>query len=353
LIHPLLSHPRRRRLFVAVWIPLGALATLVPYWRAGGGLEGSWAIALWGEALAAPALASWYVARFAASPGTSARGEWRIVVAVAIAAVVASAGWLGAGWVGLTALAPADWPPAALFPLYAPQAFAVAVACFVGMSAVHYGLGAADRSEDALRRVYAAELAAREAELRALRAQVNPHFLFNCLHSIGALVTADPEGARRMCTELAGFFRDSVRAGTQARIPLADEAALLRRYLEIERVRFGARLRVSIDVAPEAHGVLVPPLLLQPLVENAVRHGVATMLEGCDIEIDVRRQGERVDVAVRNSYDEDGRRPGTGVGLANVRSRLDTAYGGRGRIRVQAGDGHYAVLLSLPVEEMK
>jgi two-component system, LytTR family, sensor histidine kinase AlgZ len=338
-------------MFAAIWLPLGAAVTLGPYLRAGGGLEGAWALVLWGETLVAPALASWYVARFAASPGTSARGEWRIVLSVAIAAVVASAGWLGAGWLGLTVLAPADWPPAALFPLYAPQAFAAAVACFVGMSAVHYGLGAADRSEDALRRVYAAEVAAREAELRALRAQVNPHFLFNCLHSIGALVTADPAGARRMCSALAGFFRDSLRAGTQPRITLDSEIALVGRYLEIEHVRFGDRLRPSIALAAEAKTALVPPLLLQPLVENAVRHGISTLIDGGEVVVDARRRADRVEAVVENDFDEEGRRAGTGVGLANVRARLAAAYGDRAHITAKASGSRFRVTISLPVEE--
>jgi two-component system, LytTR family, sensor histidine kinase AlgZ len=338
-------------MFVTLWLPLGALAGVGPFWRAGGGLEGAWALALWGEVLAGPALASWYVSRFAASSAAPARGEWRTLATVLIAAVVTSTAWLGVGWLWLTVVPQPDWPPAELFPLYAPLAFVAAVASFIGMSAVHYGLGAADRSEEALRRLYAAELTARKAELRALRAQVNPHFLFNCLHSIGALVTSDPDGARRMCSELAGFFRDGLRAGTRTTIPLGDEVALLRRYLEIERMRFGARLRASFDVASDTEAVMVPPLLLQPLVENAVRHGVATLIEGSDIRIGIRRQGERLEVEVENDFDDEGRRHGTGLGLVNVRDRLDAAYGGRARFRVEAADGRFSVLLSLPAEE--
>jgi two-component system, LytTR family, sensor histidine kinase AlgZ len=351
LLHPILTQPRRRRLFLALWLPVGALVPLVPFWHAGGGLEGAWALALWGEALAVPVLASWYVSRFATPFRTPARGEWQIVAAVTAAAVATSAGWLGAGWLGLAVLPSEDWPPAALFPHYAPQAFAAAIVVFVAMSAVHYGLGAADRSEDALRRVYAADVAAREAELRALRAQVNPHFLFNCLHSIGALVTADPAGARRMCGALADFFRDSLRAGTQPRITLDSEIALVGRYLEIERVRFGDRLRPSIVLATDARMALVPPLLLQPLVENAVRHGISTLVDGGEVIVDARRRADRVEAVVENDFDEEGRRPGTGVGLTNVRARLAAAYGDRARITAKASGNRFRVMISLPVEE--
>jgi LytS/YehU family sensor histidine kinase len=167
-------------------------------------------------------------------------------------------------------------------------------------------------------------VAAREAELRALRSQVNPHFLFNCLHSISALILNQPEAARRMCLELGDFFRDSLRAGSLPRIPMEFEATLVRRYLDIERVRFGDRLRAEISVAPDAERTLVPPLLLQPLAENAVRHGIATLVDGGDIAISVTRQGNRVTVAIDNAFDPDGRRSGTGVGIANVRARLET-----------------------------
>ena len=124
---------------------------------------------------------------------------------------------------------------------------------------------------------------AREAELRSLRTQIDPHFLFNTLHSISALTTADPPSARRMCVLLGDFLRDSLALGALDRITNDRELQLATRFLEIERVRFGDRLR--IDANSSANGTWrVPPLLLQPLVENAVTHGVAHLIEGGVIE---------------------------------------------------------------------
>jgi LytS/YehU family sensor histidine kinase len=232
----------------------------------------------------------------------------------------------------------------------APAASGAALV-FVVMTVMHYALTAADERRVALERALKAEIAAREAELRTLRTQVDPHFLFNCLHSISALITNDPAGARSMCVELADFFRESLRVGAKLRIPLATEAALVRRYLDIEQVRFGDRLKATVEVAPEAERGLVPPLLLQPLAENAVRHGIATLVEGGDITIAVRRKGERIEVEVENPYDADGQRRGTGVGLTNVRARLDASYHGRASLKVQSSASRFRAVISLPVEE--
>jgi len=150
-------------------------------------------------------------------------------------------------------------------------------------------------------------------------------------------------GARRI---LPG----SLRVGSQPRIRLGLEAALVERYLGIEQIRYGDRLPAAITIAPEAEDVLVPPLLLQPLAENAVRHGVATLLEGGEITIAVARRGEYVDVRVENPYDATDARPGAGVGLTNVRARLDATYGGRAHFRVAADGPRFTATLSLPVE---
>jgi len=182
---------------------------------------------------------------------------------------------------------------------------------------------------------------------------VDPHFLFNCLHSISALTTSDPAGARWMCLELAEFFRESLRAGAQSRIPMAAEVALVRRYLAIEKRRFGERLNAEVTVAPDAERTLVPPLLLQPLVENAVRHGIATLVAGGSVILAVTRKGDRVDVRVDNPYDADERRGGTGIGLKNVRARLDASYSGRAALTVEASDGRFHARVSLPVEEAR
>ena len=174
---------------------------------------------------------------------------------------------------------------------------------------------AVERWREAETRQLALQVLAREAELKALRTQIDPHFLFNSLHSISALTTVDPAGARRMCLLLGEFLRLSLKLGAEDRIPLAEEMALVDRFLGIEQVRFGDRLRASVTLDPGAAACEVPPLLLQPLVENAARHGVAELVDGGLIDERAVRRGDRVIVSVENPCDPDRRvRAGAGVG---------------------------------------
>lgn len=217
-------------------------------------------------------------------------------------------------------------------------------------AALYYLVHAFQESTEAARQVLASEVAHRDAELRALRAQVDPHFLFNSLNSISGLTTADPARARQMCHLLAEFLRESMAVGASGRIPLAREIALAEQYLGVEQVRFGSRLSVTASVAEGSDGLLVPPLILQPLVENAVRHGIATCLDGGTIEIAARRSGDRAVVEVRNPKDADTRRPGTGLGLDLVRRRLSATYGARATLAIESGATWYQVSLSVPAE---
>jgi len=213
---------------------------------------------------------------------------------------------------------------------------------------VHYALQAVEESTALAQRELQSQIAAREAELRALRAQVDPHFLFNSLNAVSGLIAPDPERAREMVQRLADFLRSSLTLGAVPRIALERELALAASYLEIERVRFGERLRVRIDVEPGLANVMVPPLLLQPLVENAVRHGIATCLEGGTIEVEARRRGELVWLTVTNPRDPDGGRRGTGFGLDIVRRRLSGAYGTHAALAVEPSSESYRVSITWP-----
>jgi two-component system sensor histidine kinase AlgZ len=153
-----------------------------------------------------------------------------------------------------------------------------------------------------------------------------------------------------MCVLLGDFFRDSLALGSKDRITLARELQLAKRFLEIERVRFGDRLQVDVR-APEDGTCLVPPLLLQPLVENAVTHGVAHVVEGGIVAIRTSIVGPTLKIVVENPCDADRpRRTGTGVGLTNVRARLVAVYGDRARISAAEIDGVWRVELALPTD---
>ena len=192
---------------------------------------------------------------------------------------------------------------------------------------------------------------AREAELRALRAQVHPHFLFNSLNSISALVSIDPLRAREMCVLLAEFFRKTLALGEKPGVTLEEELAVARAYLAIEAMRLGTRLSVEEGVDDAARACRLPPLLLQPLVENAIRHGIATCAEGGVLRIEARTDGQRMRISVENPFDPDAPpRPGVGVGLANVRRRLLASYGEHARVVTERGEESFRVAISMPAE---
>ncbi|MEM8996418.1 MAG: histidine kinase, partial [Acidobacteriota bacterium] len=235
-----------------------------------------------------------------------------------------------------------------------PLIFAFAFFLYSLSAALHYLFLAQAASRDAEARAYESKLLAREAELQALRAQLDPHFLFNSLHSINALVGRSPKEARTMCVRLADFLRRTVQVGEKKRISVDEEVQLVRDYLAVEQIRFGDRLGVDLDVADAALRLAVPPLILQPLVENAVRHGIAHRLEGGTVSLAARVEGPELWLAVANPCDPDrprrGTPTGTGVGLLNVRRRLDAAWGGRASVEVRSEADRFDVELRVPAD---
>ena len=213
----------------------------------------------------------------------------------------------------------------------------------------YYLLIAFQASRTAETRALELSLLARESELRALRAQIDPHFLFNSLNSISALTSADPAAARRMCVLLADFLRSTIKLGATARIPLGEELDLAERFLAIERVRLGSRLSVTREADQESAACLVPPLLLQPLVENAVIHGIGHLLEGGNIRMAATRGGAFLTISLENPCDPGRpRRSGNGVGLDLLKRRVATQFGGEGAVRVDEQPDWFRVEVRIP-----
>ena len=205
----------------------------------------------------------------------------------------------------------------------------------------------------------AAELQAQlaEARLTSLRTQLNPHFLFNTLNTVSALVERDPRGVRRMIARLSELLRATLDGGAEPVIPLRRELDLLQRYLDILQIRFQGRLETSVDCEPGLADALVPNLILQPLVENAIKHGVGRA-EGCGrIEVRARRSGGELILSVKDSgggaLEGDGPvavPPGAGVGLRNTRARLEQLYGQRQRFSLDPlAEGGMIATIAVPL----
>jgi hypothetical protein len=194
-----------------------------------------------------------------------------------------------------------------------------------------------------------------DARLGALRAQLDPHFLFNTLHAISSLVERDPRGVRRMIARLSELLRHSLEEGTEQEIPLRQELAFLDRYLEIMRIRFQGTLDVTVDADAEVQDALVPTLVLQPLVENAVKHGVSKVEGSGRITIRARRDGDRTVLTVQDNGPGFGAAdaPGEdGVGLRNTRERLEQLYGSAQSLTLREvdGDGGLIAEIVLPFQ---
>ena len=350
-MHPLLSRRGYLALYLLLWLLVGGLlAALLAGQR---GLDWFFASAIalpLSVAFSFVCLSAWYVARGMPLAGTR---TIRIVATALTAAACSSAIWvaIARGWVAILSRRFDVPDPAAAFGGIHSLLFGFGVLLYLLSVAVSYLLAVLEASQATQRRGLQVQVLAREAELRSLRTQIDPHFLFNSLHSISALTTADPPAARRMCLLLADFFRDSLALGGSQRITLERELALIDRFLAIERIRFGERLRADIS-AGNAGSCLVPPLLLQPIAENAVRHGIAHVLEGGVIRVRAERRDGVLRVVAENPCDPDRPRSrGAGVGLANVRERLRALHGAEATLNTGEQEAVWRVEVILPAVE--
>lgn len=193
-----------------------------------------------------------------------------------------------------------------------------------------------------------AEAEARALELQVLRARINPHFLFNALNNLRALINEDPARAREMLSRLSNTLRHTLQHSAKDRVPLADELAVVRDYVALEQLHHEERLRVDWRVDPAAAGASVPPMLLQLLVENAIKHGIARTAGGGVVDIAVTRQGERLLIDVGNpGHWKPGTSDGTGLGLAHLRERLARAGGAGAGCHIDTADGRVHVRVEM------
>lgn len=260
-------------------------------------------------------------------------------------------GWEGAGVVMSTPLGTALWVGSA--------------ALYVVTLLVHDVLITMDQMRQAQHRELQSRALARDVELQLLRAQVNPHFLFNSLNSISALTSIDPAGARSMAIALAQYFRQTLAFAERPTIALSQELAHCQCFLDIEMQRFGAKLQVDMQMEGAAADAQVPPMVLQPLVENAVKHGIANSTCGGTVQVHAVVRRGWLHITVSNPVEPSGdnaaggaldrpRKPGLGLGLHTTQERLQALFGDQARIAhhiAKLGDGdRFVVELTLPFQ---
>jgi two-component system, LytTR family, sensor kinase len=195
-----------------------------------------------------------------------------------------------------------------------------------------------------------AEKLSRDAELYKLRQQLQPHFLFNSLNSISALIGSDPSQARKMIHQLSDFLRTTLRKEEEQWVKMEEEMQSLELYLEIEKVRFGHRLSASVTQDEASTNMLVPPMLLQPIVENAIKFGLYDTIDAVTIQISVQSENDSLKVIVQNPYDPDTASPrhGTGFGLNSVKRRLYLLFARTDLVETQAKDHVFTTIINIP-----
>ncbi len=349
-MHPILNSRARLLAYLILWVPLGGLLAGLAVMQGWTRLE---ALALAGPMAVLGAgiyLSPYYICKAVNLENQSLRN---LFVIWGLAAVVDAGFWSGTAWGVAKFLGRFDALhalPQRITPAL-PVFWSLGIVLYLASAAFYYLLIALQRAQKAEAEHLQLRMLAQEAELKALRAQLNPHFLFNSLNSISALTSVDAKRAREMCLLLSDFLRKSLGLGERRQVALREELDLVRAYLSIEQIRFGERLKVAWDIAPEAEGALVPTLLLQPLVENAIKHGISALPEGGELRLQARVQQGTVTFTVDNPATQDAPlKPGLGMGLRQVRQRLWGRYPDRCRFESGYEEGRHRVVLTFPLE---
>ena len=194
----------------------------------------------------------------------------------------------------------------------------------------------------------------KEAELNFLKAQINPHFLFNSLNSVSALTLSEPAKAQDMIIKLSDFLRYVISQNENKLSPLSKELENIQRYLEIEKIRFGDKLSFIFNVDEASMGFLIPVLILQPLYENAIKHGVYESIDPITIRTDVQLEENYLLITINNNYElEPVQFKGAGIGIKNIKERLNLMYHNPGLLIVKKTESNFEVQLTIPQEGLK
>ncbi len=347
-MHPLFTR-NRFGFYLAAWVPLAAILILLM--TAGGKLgllEATIVVLPLCLLYAFICLSSWYMCK---SVPIRAGTTLRLFLSHSSAAMVLSFLWVALA-LGLVRLLSRTAQFQGLDQRFPPQIsvlFGAGILIYLLAVSSSYVILSIEASSAAEARVLETNVLAREAELKALKAQVNPHFLFNSLNSISALTSIDPAKAREMCICLADFLRMTLGLGEKNAIPFDEELSLIDRFLAIEKVRFGTRLQLEKEIAEECKTVSVPPLILQPLIENAILHGIANLPGGGAVRLTSRCSDGTLSISVENSLDPDSPPPRrSGMGLSNVRRRLEARYGELATMSAAVDGPLFRVVLRIP-----
>lgn len=346
--HPILEKGSRLSLWWLVWILLGLGQSLIYYYAYGGYTfitipEGIISVCIYSGI----ALMLWYPFRYFNRTGTNPAVQiFNLLVTAAISITL---------WVLLTHYLTSNlFPKDQSFPLYwdATLPYRIGTGVFIfGMTILSYYLFISlNDLADKKARESKLETVVKETELKMLRSQINPHFLFNSLNSISSLTITNPDKARTMVIKLSEFLRYALSRKDEQPVTLRSELENLGLYLDIEKVRFGNKLVSEATIRDDCYDVMLPVMLLQPIYENAIKHGVYESLETVKINTTAEILNGYLNISVSNNFDPESiPNKGTGTGLINVARRIELVYGKRGLINTKKENNLFTVNISIPI----
>lgn len=350
-MHPILSQPRRLFWYVLVWTIPGILLA----WTLVAVHSVAWSSAL---LFALPAVhlygfiltSSYYVCR---SLPIRQRTVFSVVAVFGSASLLSSLLWviLCVFWSQIIGDAVGHSGSALIDRHLIILLFVVALLLYLVSLLAHDVFIAFENIRSAEHQQVASQLQAREAELQMLRSQINPHFLFNSLNSISALTSINANAARDMAIELGGFYRKTLALSEKTLIPLGEEVELCQYFLAIEKIRFGEKLHVSWAIDPATLIAQVPAMFMQPLIENAIKHGICNLSEGGVVQIKSAIEDCWLHIAISNPVDpESPSTIGTATGLKNFKARIHTLYQERARISWYKAHNNFYLDIIIPFE---
>ncbi|MCT4589204.1 MAG: histidine kinase [Carboxylicivirga sp.] len=344
--HPILTQARIFRLYAFVWFVLFAAHATINWFIYELPVVASLADSLIFNALMfVMGLSIWYPIFYI----DRNKSRLSVLLQYLVVGVVVVGLWLTIGYQVFSLFAEADL----IDKMFSSNAFVIRGVMggliFIVFVMIYYMLIFYNELEEKNRQHEAVNRLLRETELNALKSQLNPHFLFNSLNSVSALTITDPDSAREMINKLSEFMRYSLKKNEDALLPLSDEMRNIARYLDIEKVRFGDRLLCESEIPQNCKDRLVPVLILQPIFENAIKHGVYESIEPVNIRTFCRLKDDLLEISVINNYEEDSvKRKGAGVGLDNVRNRLQLIYNRSDLLTINRENHYFEVILRIP-----
>jgi len=346
--HPLLDSNKKIIVWWLAWLVLAACQSLLIYFVYGGKIDtaifdGAFSMILFGLL----GLAVWFPVRYILRGGSQA---YQTVFNVVLTGSVTIVAWLYITRFLVKAIVSEKmdyvifWHTSLVFRLTA------GILIFFVVILVYYLFLSASQLAEKASRQAQLEAQVRNGELMMLRSQINPHFLFNSLNSISSLTVTDPLKAREMIVKLSDFMRYSLSSRNDQPVTLRNELQSLRLYLQIEKIRFGDRLSIEEDITPEACNTLMPGMLLQPLYENAIKHGVYESTGEVVIRTTAVVEDGYVVISIENDVDTEAvvTRKGAGIGLKNVSSRLELFFGDKASMTTDHTEDSFSVILRFP-----